>query len=518
VRATVTGNLSNISWVEYEDSLIWHSKSDLPGIDKKTVKFRITASDTYTGLPLETPEFHLDNNLPPELQIGSIISDQSWLVEIPISLSDSENDSIEIKGEYKIGSGPWQQMQLGLTSLFSPVNYSDDLLWNSLNDLSYGEYKQVQVQLVPVDNDSGIVATSNSFDIYNYAGDYSGDIQINSEDLLPFALAWRQQELTKEIGPASGQPPLLIPQPDGVIDFEDLMVLVQQWNWSSDQQDNISKQTAGETISSNSAIQILTRINDNNNIEISRKELNYISHSECSMSSLRTHLVYMQQSEFDQWANKFADELILTIDTTAAILGYHIELDYDPQIFMFSEVNSSLFSKQDGIIFKSEIREKGKFILNAVVLETEKDLIEIQGELIKFKIDTKQEKQFPLTFTWKIYDENGKTLTEGASDIHLETHRSIPQTFYLYQNHPNPFNQRTIISYQLPVTSFVDLSIYNLLGQKVATPIDDKQDAGYYQVEWDGSDFASGIYFVQMRVKGDNGSTFVDQKKIILLK
>jgi len=84
----------------------------------------------------------------------------------------------------------------------------------------------------------------------------------------------------------------------------------------------------------------------------------------------------------------------------------------------------------------------------------------------------------------------------------------------LKQNYPNPFNSKTIIKYQLPNTSEVNLSIYNILGQKVATPVFQKQTAGNYIAEWDADGFASGIYFY--RIETDQG--FVQSKKLILLK
>jgi flagellar hook assembly protein FlgD len=56
----------------------------------------------------------------------------------------------------------------------------------------------------------------------------------------------------------------------------------------------------------------------------------------------------------------------------------------------------------------------------------------------------------------------------------------------------------TAISYQLPAFSQVELSIYNLLGQKVATLVSEKQPAGVYEVQWDASGFSSGVYFYQL--------------------
>ncbi len=95
-----------------------------------------------------------------------------------------------------------------------------------------------------------------------------------------------------------------------------------------------------------------------------------------------------------------------------------------------------------------------------------------------------------------------------------ENERMLPTTFALEQNYPNPFNPSTVINYELPTTNFVDLSIFNLLGQKVATIVSKQQKAGYHEVEWDASGFASGLYFY--RLKCDAG--FIQTKKLILLE
>ncbi len=89
----------------------------------------------------------------------------------------------------------------------------------------------------------------------------------------------------------------------------------------------------------------------------------------------------------------------------------------------------------------------------------------------------------------------------------------IPSAFVLHQNYPNPFNPKTMINYQLPMTSEVQLSIFNLLGQKVATLVDKNQNAGTYQVEWDANTFASGVYYYRL----DTGD-FTNVKKMILIR
>jgi hypothetical protein len=88
-----------------------------------------------------------------------------------------------------------------------------------------------------------------------------------------------------------------------------------------------------------------------------------------------------------------------------------------------------------------------------------------------------------------------------------------PKAFTLSQNYPNPFNPTTTISYQLPKACQVEMSIYNLLGQKVAVVVAKKQAAGQYQLQWDASGFASGIYYYKIQA-----GEFVQVKKMVLIR
>ena len=88
-----------------------------------------------------------------------------------------------------------------------------------------------------------------------------------------------------------------------------------------------------------------------------------------------------------------------------------------------------------------------------------------------------------------------------------------PLSFVLEQNYPNPFNPTTMIKYELRVTNEVDLSIYNVLGQKVATLVSQKQRAGSYQIEWDAGGFASGVYYYVLKA-----GEFRDVKKMVYIK
>jgi len=92
-------------------------------------------------------------------------------------------------------------------------------------------------------------------------------------------------------------------------------------------------------------------------------------------------------------------------------------------------------------------------------------------------------------------------------------HSGIPGSFELYQNYPNPFNPTTIINYELQITNYVDLSIYNLNGRKVTTLISGEQKAGHHQVKWNATGYASGIYYYKI-----SAGEFQDVRKMILLR
>jgi hypothetical protein len=117
------------------------------------------------------------------------------------------------------------------------------------------------------------------------------------------------------------------------------------------------------------------------------------------------------------------------------------------------------------------------------------------------------------------FDSTANALLHGIADYldvkptSVEETAQIISAFNLYQNYPNPFNTRTIINYELPITNNVDLTIYNQVGQKVATLVSGQQEAGFHQVEWDARNFSSGVYYYRIRT-----GNFQDIKRMVLIR
>ena len=125
----------------------------------------------------------------------------------------------------------------------------------------------------------------------------------------------------------------------------------------------------------------------------------------------------------------------------------------------------------------------------------------------------------------RLMDESGKTLNVnlksgeeiviGDATIQklMVSGELLPTVFSLDQNYPNPFNPSTVISWQSPVGSRQTIKVYDILGNKVTTLIDEYREAGKYQIEFNATELASGVYFYQLRA-GD----YVSVKKMVLLR
>ncbi len=97
----------------------------------------------------------------------------------------------------------------------------------------------------------------------------------------------------------------------------------------------------------------------------------------------------------------------------------------------------------------------------------------------------------------------------------------LPNNFELSQNYPNPFNPTTTIQYNLPVAGKVNLIVYNILGEKVESLVNENQPAGSHQITFNSDKLSSGIYFYKLEIEETNSKNAIPKslmKKMILLK
>jgi hypothetical protein len=127
-------------------------------------------------------------------------------------------------------------------------------------------------------------------------------------------------------------------------------------------------------------------------------------------------------------------------------------------------------------------------------------------------------------------DDGNYLFLNTSNPVYADTEENLPNDFVLYQNYPNPFNPSTKIKYTIPsvgtsLMKFVHLKVYDILGNEIATLVNEEQSPGKYEVEFRSESSirhpASGIYFYQLRIKGpeiNSGQGIIQTKKMILLK
>jgi surface protein len=112
--------------------------------------------------------------------------------------------------------------------------------------------------------------------------------------------------------------------------------------------------------------------------------------------------------------------------------------------------------------------------------------------------------------SWTINDDGE---AQGCEATSIEDEEAIPVAFMMDQNYPNPFNPTTSIRYGLPEAALVQITVYDLLGRKVAEPIKKRQMAGFHTFNFDASSLASGVYIYRI-----TAGEFVQTRKMILVK
>jgi len=105
--------------------------------------------------------------------------------------------------------------------------------------------------------------------------------------------------------------------------------------------------------------------------------------------------------------------------------------------------------------------------------------------------------------------KNPKQIVVGIE----EELNEMPTEYLLSQNFPNPFNPITTIKYQIPHRSNVSLKIYDIIGNEVADLINEEQEVGFYNIDFNAARFSSGVYFYQLKA-----GEFIQTKKMLLLK
>ena len=213
--------------------------------------------------------------------------------------------------------------------------------------------------------------------------------------------------------------------------------------------------------------------------------------------------------------------LCAAVNGTEILKGIDLTIQYDPEVFEligYNNENSSL----DNSVYSTIINENtpGVFKLISYAAAQPIDYKGILGYLQFQMISNTTTHSTIWIDEMKVnaISEGGFLIGDGAGEGSISRGYdfniiSLPAAFNLQQNYPNPFNPTTTMKLFMPVAGDMEVEVYNLLGQVVATLASGYMDMGTYTLTWDASDAASSMYFVKAQADG-----FTKTQKLMLVK
>ena len=215
-------------------------------------------------------------------------------------------------------------------------------------------------------------------------------------------------------------------------------------------------------------------------------------------------LTFKHETYFDEIYNTFItleqsteDSLMKKIFSQLGSLSLIGKEEYVPAINNFDEIVQQNQGTEEAVYAEIDA------ITTALLVEGNDSTLQ-KGSLKKYLIKTSGD----------YFSKLDEILRKNFGNGNQETEEEIlPTEYTLYQNYPNPFNPVTTIKYELPKAGDVSLIIYDILGREIKKLVSANQQPGRYEVQFNASSLASGVYIYQLRTEN-----YVDTKKMILLR
>lgn len=469
--ASTTGTIAGITPDSYTGTFVWRSSVDLARREGDFL-LRVLPDNGAPGVP-DTLTVSVDYNEPPV--IADIIADIATIHSGPVRLafmaSDTENDIVSISLDYSLDGGLTYHSGTATGSAMVVPGRYYEAYWSSFDDLGFVYGANVMLRLNPADNDPGVPRVAGPFTITNLVGDFNFDKSIDGSDLIPFTNAWKQQDTSRETGPATGTPPVLAVEPDGRLDFEDLASFVWMWNW-------FSSRATERTIPAFRSVDEIAPV------DAPEGPVSFVTGGDGSIS-----ITSVSGREPDFLGLFVAAEDGARLDITAADNGYWSD---NTGLFLTRSYGAAAFELaaarfDDALVSGHETHRLGLLTIGR-----------IPGNVV---------------LHYSVRFAGDDTVVEGTAVIAGEDLYARPDAFALHQNTPNPFNPATTISFSLAGDCHATVTVRNIAGQVVEVLADDFMYAGEYRIRWDASRLANGVYFCTLKA-----GSYERTRKMMLVK
>jgi len=222
-----------------------------------------------------------------------------------------------------------------------------------------------------------------------------------------------------------------------------------------------------------------------------------------------------KKTEFDNYVNTSVRSKISKTDELSALL-----IEFENETFFEDKNYDGMIKNLIGMLKDYQntepIYKQALYTLGLLYLNTLND----SSQAVKYfsTLAAKYPNDFLVVSAQYLLGKDLKGGNSIKSVVDESSQKEIPTEFGISNNYPNPFNPTTVLGYQLSMVSNVSLKVYDMLGREVAVLVDGIKEAGYYSVTFNSGKLAGGVYFARFVARFEEGKSFEQTKKMLLMK
>jgi hypothetical protein len=526
--------------------------TDIDGNGKLDVAYR-SFSDTQIGV--------IKNFTITPLQITGLDAGSNSIIRVnqPISILFNSSNSINsitnftdfFSGAIDITTRTGESLPIGDLSVSGNELLIENINFYALDTLSVEVSSQVVsdnsggLYFIDTDGDeqqtgSDVAYTSDDF-YTTMIGDFTGDLEVGLSDLVSFGNGWRSDNFSFETAPldfSSSSFPYARLIPDNDFNVDDIIAFIRYWNLTQERNSAAKANSFAALRSSyngnNSTARSQTRqTNDRDELDgemdINKPAVGPSSASkEASGEIFADSLSFISYQKVEKEAeyvtNPSQAKREVTYDFTLShpdsVEGLSLIIDYDEDKLVLANVEDrGLFDihSENANVFLSHV-DTTNGILTLNVANFGKLTSITERAIVSVTFNALSDQDSELLISSDIRAKDLPALQQVAMKA-VQVREDLPETFTLSQNYPNPFNPSTSIHYELAEQAKVSLTVYDILGRKIETLLNENSiRAGYYKVNWDASRYASGMYIYVLNVQSQSGKFYTATKKMMMVK
>ncbi len=410
----------------------------------------------------------------------------------------------------------------------------------NMQDNSGGQY------FVDVDGDGQFTSADDTYSSSEFyvtmIGDFNNDFAVDFDDLNSFSNGWRDNDFGFETAPLDFSGGLTFPNArlntDNDFNVEDIIAFIRFWNLTQDRNKAakaqhmaalISGMDNGSVSDAASALRSDAKQALNSGTEITVGNDNTIQpasqqRSALSISDTLQHISYTKVQQAQEYSsNPNAPREVtyaFALSHPDSVTALSLVIDYDEEKLSVADItDQELFNMHSSSanVFLSHVDSvNGIITLNVANFGALSPVQEREIATLTFHSLNDQDAELIIASDLRA---KGKPAQQQIARKAVNVAEELPESFTMSQNYPNPFNPTTTIHYELAEQAKVSITVFDILGRKVETLINENGvRPGYYKLNWDASRYASGMYIYVLNVESASGKAYSLSKKMVLVK